>query len=487
MKNSRIISLLETFSAAEFRRLRDYICSPYFNKHEGVLALFEQLATAYPDFLVSSLHRERLAETLLAAPITQQQLQDITSYLTRLVEGFIAQERWQEQPLLQQEQLVLSLRERQVPQEHQRAYNKWQRMLPLPESAANLGLAYQFEAEGMHTQVLERKRKSAPHLRQTIQAFDDYYFVNRLRYACALLNRKDVLADAAELDWARQLHNLIGQGFQQDASTSLLPIYHQLFSLLDTGQEEGFASLLSLLEAHKQQIEKISLREIYAHLVNFCIKQLNEGNIIYQPRLFGLYQDQLVQGLLLESGQISPADYKNIVSLALRNEAFDWTEAFIEDYKNKLPSKLQAAAYRYQRANLHFHRGEYSACLRLLRTHEFADTFYQLGAKTIVLKLYFETEDFEAFYYAADAFASYLKRNRKIPAYQKELYYNLIRFSKRLAKLYIQHRIGLRSIKKAQLMRFQERLSKHQKIAQSLWILNKTQRLLTEQGLTSDS
>ena len=487
MKNSRLISLIETLSPIELRRLKDFVYSPYFNKHKGVIALFERLATSYPDFSVSSLNRERLSETLLEAPINLQQLQDITSYLTRLVERFIAQERWEAQDLLKHEQLVLSLRERQALREHQRAYNKWQRLLPAEESAANLGLNYQFEAEGMHTQVLERKRKSAPQLRQTIEAFDHYYFVNRLRYACALLNRKEVLADPAELDWARKLHQVIGQSLEVEAIPKLLLVYHQLFLLLETQQEDVFEKIQLVLERNKQEIEKISLREVYAHLVNYCIKQLNEGKISYQSRLFQLYQDQLAQGLLLEAGRISPADYKNIVSLALRNEAFSWVEAFIEDYKNKLPPEQQQAAYRYQKANLYFHQGDYSACLRLLRTHEFSDTFYQLGAKTIVLKVHFETEDFEAFYYAADAFASYLKRNRKIPNYQKEIYYNLIRFSKRLAKLYIQHRIGIRSIKKVQLLRFQERLNKHQKIAQSLWILNKTQRLLTEQGLTSDS
>lgn len=460
--------------------------SPYFNKHEGVIALFERLVASYPEFLASSLDRERLTSTLLPSPISLQQLQDITSYLTRLLERFLAQERWEEHPILRQEQLVFALRERQASKEHQRAYNKWQKMLPEDESISYYDLHYQFEAEGMHTQILQRKRKSAPHLRKTIQAFDNYYLVNRLRYACALLNRKDVLADQSELDWARQFHSLLGNK-TQSSSFSLPLIYHQLFSLLDDEDETVFADIQRQLEQHKHRIEAVSLREIYAHLVNFGIKQLNKGNTIYQARLFSLFQDQLSQSLILEAGQISPADYKNIVSLALRNAAFEWTQAFIEDYKNKLPSAQRDAAYRYQLANLHFHQGEYSACLRLLRTHEFEDTFYQLGAKTIILKVYFETADFEAFYYAAAAFESYLNRNRKIPAYQKELYYNLIRFSKRLAKLYIQHSIGNRMIKKAQVLAFDERLSKHQKIAQSAWILSKTRRLLQEQGITSDS
>lgn len=487
MMNSRIIELLGAFSAAEMRRLGEFVRSPYFNKHEGVLALFVELEAAYPDFRPSALNRERLCKSLLTQVISLQQLQDITSYLTRLVERFLAQERWEGQAFSQQEQLVLSLRERKIPKEYQRAYRKWQKLLPRSQSASEYLNYYQIEAEGMHTQVLERKRKTAPHLQKTVHAFDNYYFLNRLRYACALLNRRVVLADQAELSWARQLYQHIIAAPSRWQGHPLILAYCQLFQLLDTEEEAAFQTVQEQLESQTTAISPSSLRELYAHLMNFCIKQLNEGNQDYQARLFSLYQDQLTQGLLLEEGQISPADYKNIVSLALRNEAFDWVGAFIEDYKNKLPPDRREVAYRYQKANLHFHQGEYSACLRLLRTQEFEDSYYQIGAKSMVMKVHFEIEDFEAFYYAAAAFEAFLQRNRKIPAYQKELYFNLIRFSKRLAKLYIQHRIGSSMLKKAQLLRLDERLSKHRKIAQSAWILSKMSRLLQEQGISSDN
>ncbi|MFK7922717.1 MAG: hypothetical protein AB8H47_12210 [Bacteroidia bacterium] len=487
MNNSRIIGLLQTFSATEMRRLGEFVRSPYFNKHEGVLALFAVLEAAYPDFSSSSLDRERLCQCLLSHVISLQQLQDITSYLTRLLERFLAQERWESQPLQRQGQLVFSLRERKMSKEHLRAYIKWQKLLPKPQSVSEYLDYYHIEEEGMHTQVLERKRKTAPHLQKAIQAFDHYYLLNRLRYACALLNRRIVLADEAELSWARQLYHHINENRTQWQTHPLIVAYHQLFHLLDHEGEDEFRAIEEHLEAHLSLISPASLRELYAHLMNFCIKKLNEGNQDYQARLFALYQDQLAQGILLDEGQISPADYKNIVSLALRNEAFDWVGAFIEDYKNKLPPDRQEVAYRYQKANLHFHLADYSSCLRLLRTQEFEDSYYQLGAKTMVLKVHFETGDFEAFYYAAAAFESFLQRNRKIPAYQKELYLNLIRFSKRLAKLYIQHQIGSSMLKKAQLLRLDKRLSKHRKIAQSAWILSKMDRLLVQQGIFSDS
>ncbi|MEL6588579.1 MAG: hypothetical protein AAFQ68_00780 [Bacteroidota bacterium] len=483
MKNSRLLELLRMLSPKEMRRLDEFVRSPYFNKHLGVLALWEAIWAAYPDFEEEALDREDLAQKLLDQPIRPQQLLDLTSYLTRLVERYLAQERWESDSMQRQEQLVLSLREREALQAHQRSYRKWQRMMPQPATAGELEWQYRIAAEGMHTQLLQRNRKADHRFAKTIAAFDEYYFVNRLRYACAQLNRRDVLATDAHLVWAR---NIISHLAIEDQASPLLRAYRQLFILLD-GQEQDWTQIQHLLTAESEAFTQESLREIYAHLINYAIRKLNEGNKVFQGHVFSLYRDQLDKGTLLEAGVLSPADYKNIVSLGLREGEDQWTEQFIQQYESKLPQHQRRGAYRYQMANLHFYRKEFSDCLRLLREEEFVDPFYQLGARTMILKVHFEQEAFEAFYYACDAFEAFLQRKSQFPSYQKPLYQNLLRFGRRLAKYYIQHRLGSSLLKKAQLIAFHRRLQAHSKIAQLDWLLAKTDQLLHEQGIASVS
>ncbi|MEL7339218.1 MAG: hypothetical protein AAGM67_01940, partial [Bacteroidota bacterium] len=483
MKNSRLLTLVSLLSAKEMKRLDLFVRSPYFNQHDGVLALWEVVAAAYPDF-EEGLSRERLAQTLLDRPIRTQQLLDLTSYLTRLVERYLAQERWESDPMQPQEQLVLSLREREAAKAHQRAYRKWQRMIPQPASAGELLWQYRIAAEGMHTRVLQRDRKADHRLGETITAFDQYYFVNRLRYACAQLNRRDVLATEAHLVWARQLI----QHLQGEASDlPLLRAYQQLFALLDGQGEPQFAQMQRLLSEEGSELKAESKREIYAHLINYAIRQLNEGNKAFQGHLFRLYREQLEQGILLEAGVLSPADYKNMVSLGLRQGEDQWTETFIRSYQRYLPKAQRKGAFRYQMASLHFYRAEFSDCLRILREEEFVDPFYQLGARTMILKVHFEREEFESFYYACDAFEAFLQRKSQFPSYQKPLYQNLLRFSRRLAKYYIQHRLGSSLLKKAHLQSFYQRLQSKRNTAQLDWLLDKSRQLLHEQGIASDS
>lgn len=147
--------------------------------------------------------------------------------------------------------------------------------------------------------------------------------------------------------------------------------------------------------------------------------------------MFDIYELLLENKIIFEDEHLSQNDYKNIVSIGLRLEKFDWTKTFIEQYKNDITPEFRQNAYEYNLSSYYYSKHDYKNALKLLQRVEFTDVFYHLGAKSMLLKMYYELEEVEPFYSIIDAFKVYLGRNKQISANQRLSHQNLVKWTKR--------------------------------------------------------
>ncbi|MEO1262270.1 MAG: hypothetical protein AAFZ15_25920, partial [Bacteroidota bacterium] len=61
---------------------------------------------------------------------------------------------------------------------------------------------------------------------------------------------------------------------------------------------------------------------------------------------------------------------------------------------------------------------------------EYTDLRYNLDAKALLLRTYYDMDEEVAMLSLADAFRQYIKRNKEMTEYQKRGYYNLIKISR---------------------------------------------------------
>ena len=78
---------------------------------------------------------------------------------------------------------------------------------------------------------------------------------------------------------------------------------------------------------------------------------------------------------------------------------------------------------------LYYYSKSYKFVLKYLQEVEFTDLYYQLDSKSILLKVYFETDEQEALLHHIAAFKVFLSRNKNISSYQLTIYKNFIRYS----------------------------------------------------------
>jgi hypothetical protein len=174
---------------------------------------------------------------------------------------------------------------------------------------------------------------------------------------------------------------------------------------------------------------------MYVFAQNFCIRRINKGEEGALREIFELYKMMVDRNLLYEGNYVSQPDFKNIVTTALRLDEVDWVNRFIEEYRSKLNPEFSENAYTYSMAWVHFSRKENDKALRMLLRVEFNDVYYHLDSKSLLMKVYYEMNEFDSFFSLVDAFKIYLRRNKFISDFQRETYHNFILIMNRLMKV----------------------------------------------------
>ncbi|MEL6987340.1 MAG: hypothetical protein AAGK97_05870, partial [Bacteroidota bacterium] len=175
------------------------------------------------------------------------------------------------------------------------------------------------------------------------------------------------------------------------------------------------------------------------------------------------------RNILHINGEIDPFLFKNIVVAGLRIGEYDWVEDFIHQYKSTVYEEYRENATSYNLATLHFYKKEYEKVIQLLQTIEYEDVNYNLGAKSMLLATYYETDEYEALDSLFGSFRTYLTRNKKIPESRRRNYGNLIKFTKKLTRTPVND--------KSKLQKLKEEITDTKGIVSKRWLLEKVQEL----------
>ena len=235
-----------------------------------------------------------------------------------------------------------------------------------------------------------------------------------------------------------------------------------------------FLKLKELIVAHQHLFLLEEVKNMYVFAMNYCINQINFGKSEYLKEILFLYKQALENDVLLDEGQLSQWDYKNIVTTALRVKDFKWAQSFIQQYKTKLPKEDRKNAFTFNMARYYFAMKNYDEVLHLLQQVEYSDIFYQLDAKTTLLKTYFELGEWQPLYSLKDSFRVLLQRKRLITPQQKSNYLNLLNFAIRIFRVDVKDKRGLSKLK-------QEIIAANN-VADKSWLLEKISELSPDMG-----
>lgn len=105
-----------------------------------------------------------------------------------------------------------------------------------------------------------------------------------------------------------------------------------------------------------------------------------------------------------------------------------------ETYKNSLEKPYRESAYHFNLARLEFCKKNYGAVLDLLQKANYRDVLVNLAIKTLLLKTYYELDEYNLLESHLHAMQNYIHRKR-ILGYHRANYLNIIRYTGKLLAL----------------------------------------------------
>lgn len=474
MHNSKFIQLLKTLHTRERTKFKNYVHSPFFNKHKGVIALLDYTLQFSPPYQEAELSKTIIFQELFpTAQWDEDKMNNLISDLLQLLYDFLAQTVYQSDKILQKQFLldVLSKKEEwQHVNRTARRLKQLQQKTPI-RNHQFFQQASQFHEKLDRYELLIGKRKFNEHLQLQSNYLDTAYLMNKLRLACDMESRNTVIKAGYDCHFLEDILNFYKNNRYALQEIPVLQVYYKTLLMLKNRQENThYQDLKQLLLKYTKHFPADELLVLYNYILNYGIQKINSGQSHFYHEILEVYKVLLEQKMLLLNGYLTQWAFKNITTVGIRLKEFAWTKQFIENYQNYLLPQEKANAVAYNLAAFYYAKQEYSKALQQLQDVEFTDTSYHLGAKIIQVKSYFELNETEAFYSLLEAFRTYIRRNREISDYRKKANANFLKLSKWMYQLKIIKATKKKSIFQKRWKEIKERLETTEPLANKDWL-----------------
>jgi hypothetical protein len=428
MTNSILWQSFSALTNLERKHLGQWLESPFFCRRPQPGLLFQ--------YLQQCLDKDKMPDLQEAKKRTKTQAdQDFRLLMSEVqmqLEHFLVYKEYFEQEENFHIRLAAAWRKRGLDKHFRRALRQarqdWERQ-PYRHNDyfdAQAGIAleeYQYLSSSQRTEALN--------LQELLDVTDTAYITQKLRQACFALTHQTVY----NAEYRMGLLEAVLQHIRLSPELLELPAvalyYFCYLFLTDPDEEKHFSRFRELLLTHSATLPPDEQRDLHLLAINYCIKKINQMQSAYFRQALELYQSALRADLLLENGTLSPFAYNNIVAIALKVGETAWAEHFVRQYAPFLEKKHREANYQLNLARVAYTHKDYRKALLHLQEADYKDLINNLIAKTLLLKIFFETGEYDALDAHLQSMQGFLRRQRVI-GYHRDNYRNIIRLTRRI-------------------------------------------------------
>lgn len=432
MTNSRFGILFLQLSAGERRSFGRYISSPFFNQQDLLQELWECITGFYdkhgkmPEktYLFQALHP---TETY-----NDQQMRLLVSRLYQKLLSFLAYEEAVAKPAQMKLYEAQALRKKQLDKHFQRSLTQ-ARSKAKEEGYRNAEFwQFSFQVQLESSRSISKTQYSGQDtLQQLSNTLDLSYLTAKLRHICLLLTHEKVYQSEFEIGMLEEILQYINAK-QLLHEPAIACYYYYYYTMIEPDNGDHFQHFKTSLFEHAQQFPPEEIRDLFLLAINYCVKKGNTGDEAFIHEMLDLYKAGLATDIFLDQGELSHFTFHNIATAGLKTKEYQWVGTFIEEYKNKLAKQHRESSYSFNQARLAYAQGQYETALPLLQKANYRDLLLNLAAKTLLLKIYYELDEFDLLNAHLDAMKNFIRRKAVI-GYHRTNYLSIIRFTKKLA------------------------------------------------------
>lgn len=451
MTDSKFYKFLQCLNSKEIRRLRLYLESPYFNVNIPILNLFDQFEAK----LLSNTKEEMVKENVWMhiypnEPFDYDKLRKLQHKLMELAYDFLAQQIYDSSTALKTQNLLQNLADKQMDEFMPTAINSGLAVLNKQQNRHG-NFYYEVFAIEKYKYILanlesERVKKSTIdklNFNEIDENLNVFFISEKLRLICLLMSWSKMIQVDTQLPLVNEIIELVDlHGLIHYPAIS---IYYQIYkTYLEPDELNHFYSLKNLIEKHLHLFPPTDARDIVNAAINYTIQKQNKGILSFAQDNFELWKHALEIKVILVNNEISNWAFKNIITLALRLNQFQWVENFITEFGPKINIDHRDNAINYNKASLYFYKKNYDLAIPLLQKVQFDEVNYGLGSKALLLACFYELDEIDPLYSHIDSFKAFIQRNKSITPDKKKRYIDLIKFTKSISNTKLDQKALLR-------------------------------------------
>lgn len=437
LTHSKAAIILQKLSRKEVEAFRLHLGLFVEKSQPQIEQILNWLLKFYPEFNQPGFTKEKLLARLgHSETLSEDKLRHLLSLLAQALERFIVYKRTLEAPERSHLVLMEFYKEADIERFFNQKFDTLREILDRSASrSTDFHLLNYLACDQRYGYHLRKQREGLDEeLQETSLHLDTYYVIVRLRLFAEMLTREWLL----QVAYDKPLLSVILEMAQREpyASDPVVCVYRTVIMMhLEPDEESYYKALLRFIDASAAFVPKSDLSDLLVFAQNYCTGKINQGKAQYLEEIWNIYQKMIAYDVIYEGEYIRPGLFKNIVTVGVRLGKLDETESIVEKLGKRLNPTTAENVLAYNKAVLAFARRDFRQALRLLSQIHISDIFYELGIRSLLLKVFYELDDPASFYQHLDTFYNFIRRNKVMSDAQKESHKQFLRFMRQLMRV----------------------------------------------------
>jgi len=474
VKKNKVIAQLIALPDKELRLFGKFVRNPANNKKDSVTRLYQFVAKNHPNyddrkfskthcFLYVFPELKQQYEKLngKADELVSKKLKNPLYDLKNLIEDFIIQ---QELTLQTHEKTILLIKGLFKRQMHEKAFQLIDKELKRLESMVGDDFYhhfYQFQlCELKLNNNIDKVNPSAENWKKLHNSLDLFIIHSKLTTGYAVRNISKLYGDNFIILFFEEAKKAVESSHIKNMNCSI-HFYAKISNLTGSSSLEDYLKVRNFYFENLYKFPNKAIQEPLVYLLNYCMKIYEAGNKIFLEEMFKLYKFGLENQLLLQNGNLSTGDFKNVVVLATTLCKLEWAKQFVSQYADLLNEKDKGNITSLCNAQIECGKQNFKEVLSILRDVEFNDVYDNLMSRSLTLRAYYNLSEWDALEFFLEAYLKFVKRNTGLSEEVKTSFYNMIKFTKILIQAHF------KNITKKQLV---EKLDSYSSVHNKNWL-----------------
>ena len=484
MEKTYLVEIFSKLSSRQMKELGDFVNSPFFNKNESTVKLYEYLHSQHPELKPELVKKEHVFKKLFGAiEYNDGLMRNMIFRLTELAEQYLAYSNMK-QDGSERNHMIKSLLVLGIERGAQRLINTADKEISSRKIKDDKYFYDKYRLDEFRHIIYSRnfnaltiKDKPDSRMLDASNNFTSYSLLilfKRFRY---LLNKGFTVNTDFELDLLPYLIEFLENEGKQHLEVNVISLlYKEIVLLLDNSREDILLELMNKLRDNKLPIEDNERREGLTVLINICIEKAYAGRKEFYKYLLDMNKYLISKDLYrrIDGGYFETESFTNTVTLGLSEGELKWTKEFIENNYKKLAPDQQENIYNISYAKYYLRTGDFHEAQKYIKKVSLTGLYFKINARLNSIMIQYELGNIEEAMTEIENYRKYVQNDKLLNSSHRKVLSNFNRFMLQLCKARYSSRANLQKLK--------EDIAACDQTAGRKWLSEKAEELLQRKG-----